>query len=143
MKESVEKKIAKIAEKVPGATYLFDNWATANVRLDKLPLPAIINLLPVSGKFHIGRTMLKDYPNCMIAFADKTEYDFDGKMNDEVIERCKGLAVEFIKEVNKSGMFEWVSDDINYSVFYDKLDVNITGIVIELQLREVQGVPMC
>ena len=29
------------------------------------------------------------------------------------------------------------------SVFYDKLDVNVTGIVIELKLKEVQGVPMC
>ena len=29
------------------------------------------------------------------------------------------------------------------SVFYDKLDVNVTGIVIELKLKEVQGAPMC
>ena len=27
--------------------------------------------------------------------------------------------------------------------FYDKLDVNVTGIMIELKLKEVQGVPMC
>lgn len=56
MNISVERKIASIAEKLEGVTYLFDNWVTANVRLDKMPLPAIINLLPASGKFVISRT---------------------------------------------------------------------------------------
>ena len=143
MNTSVERKMASVAEKLKGITYLFDNWATANVRLDKMPLPAIINLLPVSGKFIISRTQLRDFPNCMIAFADKTEFDFDGKENDTIIERCKEHAVNFIRELNKSGLFEWVSDEVPYSIFYDKLDVNVTGIVIELKLKEVQGVSMC
>lgn len=143
MKESVERKIASVAAKLEGVTYLYDNWATANVRLDRLEFPAIINLLPVSGRFDISRTQLRDCPECMIAFADKTRFDFDGVENDEVIERCKALAVRFIRELNKSGLFEWTSTDIRYSVFYDKLDVNITGIVVELNLKEVKGVPLC
>lgn len=143
MRQSVERKIASVAAKLEGVTYLYDNWATANVRLDRLEFPAIINLLPVSGQFDISRTTLRDCPDCMIAFADKTRFDFDGVENDEVIERCKALAVRFIRELNKSGLFEWTSTDISYSVFYDKLDVNITGIVVELRLKEVQGVPMC
>ena len=60
MNTSVERKIASVAEKLKDITYLFDNWATANVRLDKMPLPAMVNLLPVSGKFVISRTQLKD-----------------------------------------------------------------------------------
>lgn len=143
MRQSVERKIASVAAKLEGVTYLYDNWATANVRLDRLEFPAIINLLPVSGRFDISRTQLRDCPECMIAFADKTRFDFDGVENDEVIERCKALAVRFILELNKSGLFEWTSTDIRYSVFYDKLDVNITGIVVELNLKEVKGVPMC
>ena len=143
MRQSVERKIASVAAKLEGVTYLYDNWATANVRLDRLEFPAIINLLPVSGQFDISRTQLRDCPECMIAFADKTRFDFDGVENDEVIERCKALAVRFILELNKSGLFEWTSTDIRYSVFYDKLDVNITGIVVELNLKEVKGVPMC
>ena len=132
MKKSVERKIASVAEKMKGITYLFDNWATANVRLDKMPLPAIINLLPVSGKFAISRTQLRDCPNCMIAFADKASFDFDGVENDAIIERCKEYAVTFIRELNKSGLFEWMNDEVPYSIFYDKLDVNITGIMLSL-----------
>lgn len=55
----------------------------------------------------------------------------------------QGYAVQFIRELNRSELFEWVSDEVPYSVFYDKLDVNVTGIVIELKLKEVQGAPMC
>ena len=143
MRQSVERKIASVAAKLEGVTYLYDNWATANVRLDRLEFPAIINLLPVSGQFDISRTTLRDCPDCMIAFADKTRFDFDGVENDEVIERCKALAVRFIRELNRSGLFEWTSTDIHYSVFYDKLDVNITSKVVELRLQEVQGVTMC
>lgn len=143
MKTSVERKIASVAEKIEGINYIYDNWATANIRLDKEALPVIINILPVSGKFSISRTQLRDCPSCMIAFADKTNFDFDGIENDSIIERCKGYAIEFIKALNKSGLFEWLSDDVPYSIFYDKLDVNITGIMIELKLKEAQGEPMC
>jgi hypothetical protein len=142
MKTSVERKIASIAEQL-GITYLYDNWATANVRLDKEKMPVMINVLPVSGKFSLSRVQIRDCPNCMLAFADLTELDFDGVDNDEVIERCKSHAIDFIKRLNNSGLFEPVDGDITYSVFYDKLDVNITGVVIELQLKEVHGVPMC
>lgn len=143
MKASVERKIASVAEKIDGINYIYDNWATANIRLDKEALPVIINILPVSGRFNISRTQLRDCPNCMIAFADKTNFDFDGVENDAIIDRCKSYAVKFIKELNKSGLFEWLSDEVPYSIFYDKLDVNITGIVIELKLKEAQGESMC
>ena len=50
-----------------GVSYLFDNWQTANIRLDKIKLPAVLNLLPVSGTFNLGRQQLRDCPNCMMA----------------------------------------------------------------------------
>lgn len=143
MKKSVERKVASIIDDIEGITYLYDNWATANVKLDDIQMPAVINVLPVSGKFSMSQIQIKDCPHCMLAFADITDLDFDGLENDEVIERCKRYAIEFLKRLNKSGLFEDISGDIPYSVFYDKLDANITGIMIELQLKEVQGVPLC
>ena len=143
MKESVERKVAAIVAQMEGLTYIFDNWATANVRLSDLPMPAMINVLPVSGKFSIGKQQIVDSPNCMFAFADLADMDIDGVENDEVIERCKTRAKEFIKRVNASGEFEYVDGDIFYSVFYDRLDVNVTGITIEVKLREVRGETLC
>lgn len=140
---TVEQKIKTIVDKMEGVTYIFDNWQAANVRLDKESLPAVLNVLPVSGVFNLGVTQLKDCPNCMLAFMDKTHFDFDGTENDRIIEGCKNLAKEFILSLNSSGLFKPVSGDIPYSVFYDKLDVNVTGIVIELKLEETMGIVRC
>lgn len=140
---SVERKIASVIEKMGNLTYVFDNWHTANFRLDRESLPAVINVLPVSGVMNVTDRKLRDFPNCMLAFVDKADFDFDGKDNDEILERCKNLAMEFILTANASGLFEPISGDVRYSVLYDKLDVNVTGVVIELQLREKQGITLC
>lgn len=140
---SVERKIASVVETIGNLTYVFDNWHTANFRLDKESLPAVINVLPVSGVMNVTDRKLRDFPNCMLAFVDKADFDFDGRDNDEILERCKNLAIEFILTANASGLFEPISGDVRYSVLYDKLDVNVTGVVIELQLREKQGITLC
>lgn len=140
---SVESKIAKVVEIMGNLTYIFDNWHTANFKLDKMTLPAVINVLPVSGVLNVTDRKLRDFPNCMLAFVDKAGFDFDGKENDTVLERCKNLAMEFVLTANASGLFEPVTGDVRYSVLYDKLDVNVTGVVIELQLREKQGINLC
>lgn len=139
---SVQEKIKGLLEDI-GETYMFENWQTANVRMDKFPLPCVLNVLPVSGMLNVGLNQLRDKPNCMIAFMDKADFDFDGEQNDEIIERCKDRAKRFIMEVNKGKVFKGLSGDIRYSLFYDRLDVNVTGIVIELQLEEVKGTPIC
>ena len=140
---SVERKIASVVETMGNLTYVFDNWHTANFRLDKESLPAVINVLPVSGVMNVTDRRLRDFPNCMLAFVDKADFDFDGKDNDEILERCKNLAMEFILTANASGLFEPIIGDVRYSVLYDKLDVNVTGVVIELQLMEKQGITLC
>ena len=135
---TVEQKIKSVVDQMKGVTYIFDNWQTANVRLDKLPLPAVLNVLPVSGNFQLGPTQLKDYPNCMLAFMDKTSFDFDA-----IVEKCKNMAKEFILLLNRSRLFEPISGSVPYSVFYDKLNVNVTGITISIQLKETSGIVLC
>lgn len=140
---TVEQKIKSVVDKMEGLTYVFDNWQTANLRLDKLPFPAVVNVLPVSGRFNMGKNQLKDYPNMLIAFLDKTDFDFDGENNDLIVEKCKNLAREFILRANESRLFEYIEGDIYYSVVYDKLDVNVTGVVIELTPKEINGIGLC
>ena len=140
---TVEQKIKSIVEQMEGVTYIFDDWATANHRVNRLPLPAVVNVLPASGVFHLGNTQLKDYPNCMLVFIDKAELDKDGAENDQVVECCKDMAREFLLLLNQSRLFAPVSGDVPYSVIYDKLDVNVTGIIIELRLEELKGIMLC
>lgn len=137
---SVEKKIKSVAEGMVGFTYVYEDWTRADLRLDRLPLPAIINLLPVSGAMSLKMDQFKDKPNCMFVFVDKVNKDADGKDNDAVFERMKSAAMVFIARMNDSGLFDPIEGDIPYSVILEKLSPIVTGISISVQVKEAKGI---
>ena len=141
--QTIEDKIKSVASKMKCVKYIFENWQTANVKLDSTELPVMLNVLPVSGIMKFSRQQIKDFPNCLFAFMDKVDLDFDGEEADSVVERCKAYAQEFLMRINESGLFESVNGEIPYSIFYDRLDVNVAGITIEVQLKEVKGLVLC
>ena len=87
--------------------------------------------------------MLYTFSQAHYSETDFQRYLTEITENDAVIEGCKNKAKEFILLLNRSGMFKEISGDIPYSVFYDKLDVNVTGIVIQLKLEEIMGTVIC
>ena len=133
---TVQEKIKSIASRIEGTAYLFMNWAQTNVALDTIDKPTIVYVLPPSGTLNVKYAS-------QIAFLDKTDFDFDSTENDEVIERMKGLFYTFLREYNKGEYFEPIEGDIPYQVVYDKLDVNVTGIVVTLTLVELEGSEIC
>jgi hypothetical protein len=136
---NVEQKINSIVESIAGLSYEFNDWSRANVKLDMKVLPTCLYLLPVSGLLYNHNGNFRDYPNALIAFLDKADFDFEGGENESTIERMKQYARKFIIAVNNSGMFSPLLENVPYSVVYDKLDVNVTGVVIQVQLKELQG----
>ena len=65
---TVEEKVRKIVEQM-GVTYLFENWQAANVRLDKMQLPAVMSC-------SIKRQMFNSDDVCAPGFR-KPERGFD------------------------------------------------------------------
>lgn len=122
-----------------GLPYLYERWQTVNIHLDAGLLPVVVNVLPVSGVLSIGR-MYRDAPNCAIAFLDKSELDFDAAQNEDVVERCKERAQEFIARLNASGRVYPIEGDVTYSVVYDRLDTAVTGVIIECAIKERVGI---
>ena len=140
--KNIENKIREIAEKM-GLPYIFDDWMTSNVRLDNTPLPCMVNVLPVSGSYSMRGNMLCVRANCLVAFLDKADFDFDGIENNNVIDRMAKYAAAFILLCNRSGYFETIGDsDIEMQIVYDKADVNVTGVILSLTLQEVDGICM-
>lgn len=137
---TVEQKVKSVAETMEGLTYVFENWTKADIRIERFPLPAMVNLLPVSGSFKLKNNQFKDQPNCMFAFFDKSERDSNGSEYDTVVDRCKALAMEFIVKLNNSGLFEPIEGEISYSVSLDKLSTSVSGIIVSVQLKELKGV---
>lgn len=141
---TVEGKIQAIVKSMgEDIEYQFMNWAQANVKLDKVRRPTIVYVLPPSGSLTFSWKDVKDSPNSQIAFLCHTKFDFNGQENDGIIEAMKRLCIRFVRKFNESGMFEQIEGSISYRVLYDYLDVNVTGIVIEPTLNEVDGISVC
>lgn len=144
---TVESKVRSIVDSlIAGGTeikYLFANWAQTNVEFSKVKEPTIVYVLPASGDLDISWREIKDSPETQIAFIDRTKFDFNSTENDEIIERMKRLCYRFIKQLNESGLFELVEGKIHYRVIYNYLDENVTGVVINITLKEIEGTLIC
>lgn len=142
--DTVESKIQAIVKSLgEDVDYQFCNWAQANVALDKIDKPTIVYVLPPSGTLSFSWKDVKDSPNSQIAFVCNTKFDFDGQENDGIIEAMKRLCIRFIRKFNESDLFEPIDGLIHYRVLYDYLDANVTGIVIEPTLNEIDGISLC
>lgn len=139
---SIEEKIREIAEsKFPECSYVFENWTGADEAVDKIDLPAIISILPVGGRLEFRNGRVRDRENCAIAFIDKVARDANGDDNEKVYTAMKEAAGRFIQELNKSGYFEPISDEVSYTTIYESMSTNVSGVFVELTLRELVG--MC
>lgn len=138
---TIEDEIRDIAdEHFSEFTYVFEDWYTADKVLDKVALPAIIFILPVSGVFQYGEHgRIKDAENCIIAFVDKVDKEADGRDNEITYNAMKAAARRFINAINASGYFDYIQGDVTYNVIYEQMSSIVTGIALNLRLKELVG----
>jgi len=137
----IEDKVREIAsEQFSEFSYVFEDWYTADKVVEKTALPAIIFILPVSGVLQYGQHgRIKDAENCAIAFVDKVDKEADGRDNETVYNAMKTAARAFINALNASGFFNPIEGDVAYNVIYEQLSSIVTGVVLQLQLKELVG----
>jgi hypothetical protein len=138
---TIEDKVREIAsEQFSEFSYVFEDWYTADKVVEKTALPAIIFILPVSGILQYGQHgRIKDAENCAIAFVDKVDKEADGRDNETVYNAMKTAARAFINALNASGFFNPIEGDVAYNVIYEQLSSIVTGVVLQLQLKELVG----
>lgn len=138
---TIEDKVRGIAsEQFSEFSYVFEDWYTADKVVEKTALPAIIFILPVSGILQYGQHgRIKDAENCAIAFVDKVDKEADGRDNETVYNAMKTTARAFINALNASGFFNPIEGDVAYNVIYEQLSSIVTGVVLQLQLKELVG----
>lgn len=138
---TIEDKVREIAsEQFSEFSYVFEDWYTADKVVEKTALPAIIFILPVSGILQYGQHgRIRDAENCAIAFVDKVDKEADGRDNETVYNAMKTAARAFINALNASGFFNPIEGDVAYNVIYEQLSSIVTGVVLQLQLKELVG----
>jgi hypothetical protein len=134
----VRQRIKTIAGSM-GLRYLFASMYEANLVVGDGDFPVVIDVLPTSGNVYVTQGLMKDAPNCLLFFCDKTSLDYNAEREQPVIVRMKQLAFEFIAQANKSGYFEEITD-ASYQIMYDRTDVSVSGVALSLTLRDAIGV---
>lgn len=138
---TIENKVREIVgEYFSGFSFVFEDWNTADTKLDKVELPAIIMVLPVSGVLQFGQHgRIKDAENTIVAFVDKVPKEADGRDNEVVYNEMKVAARAFVRRLNESGYFNYIQGDVPYNTIIEQLSSIVTGVALQLQLKELVG----
>ncbi len=137
---TIEEKIGQLAaDKFSDFSYMLEDWYDADMAVERLTLPAIICLLPVSGNIEYRNGRNYDTVNIALAFIKAVPRNANGEDNDKAFNEMKDAGRRFIAELNKSGFFEPIGGLINYYTIYEQLSSIVTGVYFELTLTAKSG----
>lgn len=126
-------------ELFPGFTYLFEDWETADTKMEKLEYPAIIAVIPASGTTEIKNGRVYDTVNIAIAFLDTAPRGAEGDDNGIVIDRMKVAGAVLINKINRSRLFEPLEGKQSYETIIEKLSTIVSGVMYSLTLTQKIG----
>ena len=94
------------------------------------------------GEVDVQRNMLREGVNLAVFFCKKTEFDFNSEENEQLIDDCKRLAFGWLSLLRKSGLLDVVGSITTERVYDTTTDI-LTGIAVNVTLRELQGYSEC
>ena len=116
------------------------NEVLAGVQIGSEPI-AFAYLLK-GGEVDVQRNQLREGVNLAVFFCKKTEFDFNSEENERLIDDCKRLAFGWLSLLRKSGYLEAVGSITTERVYDTTTDI-LTGIAVNVTLRELQGYSEC
>ena len=130
---------AIITKTFPDWTYLYEDWNTADTKLEKLSYPAIVCVLPTSGQTEIKNGRVFDTVNIAIAFLDMVPRGAEGEDNGEAIDRMKVAGAKLIRAINVSRQFGQLEGKQYYETIMERFSTVVSGVVYTLQLTQRIG----
>lgn len=140
--DNVEQILEKLkTQTVPAIdNYQYNSPFRANVVLDK-------GCQGVQAVLYLIRDWSVDYhsiydverADVKLLFCKKCKQDFTGEQVDDIIDECKSAALKFIVELDNSLTIKHTRDSYSIQSVFDKFDVNVAGVILNLSLKEVKG----
>ena len=115
------------------------NEVLAGVEIGSDPI-AFAYLLK-GGEVAVGKNC-REGVNLAVFFCKKTEFDFNSYENEQLIDECKQLAFGWVSWFSKSNTLEIVGNVTTERVYDTTTDI-LTGIAVNITLRELVGYGMC
>lgn len=125
------------------ASWQYNDKPTANIQLDRNmsdPTALLIQLTDWKLDWASGR--IREKASINISFLQKEgKLDANGITQEAIITNMKNLAVDFIKRVNERKFsIRIVDDEITVKSIFLRSDSNRTGVNLQMEIEEVQGV---
>lgn len=138
-----EEKLTAVVSTLTGSPVLLpaENLMFANMRIEDVTFPLVMVLPTSPAPVSIKTQVIKD-GNIAIWFAEKVEFDVDYSVKRACWDRMTVLGYEFLV---KAGLSEHFSPPTEATIdeVFDRFDVNICGVVINMKLKERSGVNVC
>lgn len=136
----IDEKLETIVSKIEGLSFEYNDFARFNERTTLIKMPVCFVEIPLSGLFRTKHGIYRDKVIVTVSFLSLAELDFEGKKNEIVVEQMKMFAKQFINQLNKSNLFKPLPDNVPYYIYYNKLNDNLTGVSLNLELEDLKGV---
>lgn len=138
-------KVKMTIERATGCRFYYHaagelNEVLAGVEIGSDPI-AFAYLLK-GGEVDVQRNQLREGVNLAVFFCKKTEFDFNSYDNEQLIDDCKRLAFGWVSLLYKSNLLDVVGAVTTERVYDTTTDI-LTGIAVNITLRELEGYGMC
>ena len=115
---------------------------TLNLLADEMDFPCAVVQLLVSGTATIDSGNARETVPAAVFFVEPSEFDFDAKENEVIIDRCKTRAFAWLLSLQTDGKLELEAIERTQRV-YEQFDAILTGYAVMVRLKELQGVTDC
>lgn len=123
------------------ASWQYEDKPTANVRLDnKMPSPTCLFMQITDFAIDHSLVTAREKASVNLTFLEKEgKLDAGGLQQDEIIDRMKALAIEFVQRLMAVKTVKIMNDEIKAKSVFLRSDSNRSGVNIELELEQRQG----
>lgn len=136
------KKIRQSVEAFTDLECIYHDGGEIGRLIDRSPLPCAYMFLLTDAQEVEYQGQSVERADVAVFFCDKTDFDFDSADNEEIIQRCRRSALQWLQGLRGTDVLRVLSVGRSERV-YDQFDVIVTGFGLRLTLEEVEGVSTC
>ena len=138
----VEKIIASIqAVHGSGLKVYYHDEPTLNLMTGGMEFPCAIMQLLTTGQVVTEAGQIKERVSAAVFFVEKADFDFDAKDNEQIIDRCKRRAFQWLSAIPRD---QYITAELTRtSRVYDRYDDILTGFGVMVDVMELTGFIEC
>ena len=122
----------------PLKSWQYNSPARANVENDYTDTPTAV--MYCLTDWQVEFPTVREVASVAVGFlAVQPAIDFDGRQNDLLVTQMKDCAIDFVYRITSGGTLAITDETIKIRSVYDLNDRNLTGVFLEITLKEVQG----